>query len=278
MALLLGVVAALCWGLHDLCVRRMSQQSDIAASMTVVLSVGCVSLLIASLVSGCLGGTDHQLVEEALAGISFAVATYCLWHAFGCGSVRLVAPIVAAYPVVTLLLAMSSGESIAWIQWLMVLTVIAGVGIVARGESDAASSAIKPAILWSVCAAISFALTFWLGQQAMVGGETWPVLLVTRMIAVLTVVIFMLLSGGLRWPVRADLPVLLVMGILDTVALAAVLFAGRLPGGLYATVTASLFGVVTILLAWAVLKERLLPLQWIGVGITFAAIGVLSAT
>jgi drug/metabolite transporter (DMT)-like permease len=68
------------------------------------------------------------------------------------------------------------------------------------------------------------------------------------------------------------------MGMLDTVALAVVLFAGRLPGGLYATVTASLFGVVTILLAWAFLKERLLPLQWIGVGVTFAAVGLLSAT
>lgn len=268
----------MCWGLHDLCVRRMSQQADIVASMMVVLSVGCVCLFVASLVSGGIASAEHHMLDEALSGFSFALATYFLWRAFSCGSVRLVAPIVAAYPVVSLLLAMAGGESIDSVKWLLVLTVIVGVGIVARGESNAGTSAIASAVLWSVCAAVSFAATFWLGQRAMVGGETWPVLFVTRMFAAATVLIFMLVSGGLRWPARADLPVLIVMGMLDTVALAVVLFAGRLPGGLYATVTASLFGVVTILLAWAFLKERLLPLQWIGVGVTFAAVGLLSAT
>lgn len=66
------------------------------------------------------------------------------------------------------------------------------------------------------------------------------------------------------------------MGLCDTVALASVLFAGNLPGGTFAMVTASLFGVITIILAWVFLKERLAPLQWVGLAVTFTAIGAIA--
>ena len=52
--------------------------------------------------------------------------------------------------------------------------------------------------------------------------------------------------------------------------------AGRLPSPEFAAVAASCFGVVTILLAWAFLKEAMRPSQWLAVGLVFAGIGTLA--
>ena len=41
-ALTLGLVAAVCWGFHDICVRYLSQKTPISACIAVVLAVGLV--------------------------------------------------------------------------------------------------------------------------------------------------------------------------------------------------------------------------------------------
>ena len=66
------------------------------------------------------------------------------------------------------------------------------------------------------------------------------------------------------------------MGLLDTLALGLVMLAGGLAHAEYAAVAASLFGVVTILLAWAFLGEKVRPRQWPGIALVFAGIGWLA--
>ena len=275
LALALGGIAALCWGVHDLLVRRMSQLADTAACMLVVLLTGFMGLSVLGLFVGATPSGEN-LSQQLGSGFAFAVATYCMWQALAVGSVRLVVPVIASYPVISLLLAQISGESTDLLQWVLVLIVIAGVSIVARGESSKGSDQVLVPVCWAAGSAIGFAITFWSGQSAMGDDNTVSVLVVTRLVAVVTTLIFMLASGGLRWPARRDVPILCLMGLCDMTALATVLFAGNLPGGTFATVTASLFGVVTILLAWGFLKERLGSLQWVGVAITFAAIAAIA--
>ena len=42
MSLTLGLIAALAWGIHDLCVRHVSQTTGIFASIVTVLAFGCL--------------------------------------------------------------------------------------------------------------------------------------------------------------------------------------------------------------------------------------------
>ena len=71
--------------------------------------------------------------------------------------------------------------------------------------------------------------------------------------------------------------VLGAMGLLDGAALLAVLAAGNQPDPAFATVTASTFGIVTVLLAWRCLGERVAWLQGSGGLLAFAGIAYLSA-
>ncbi|MCX8509028.1 MAG: EamA family transporter, partial [Rhodobacteraceae bacterium] len=82
---------------------------------------------------------------------------------------------------------------------------------------------------------------------------------------------------------RAPLPlkgapygVLAVMGLCDATALGLVQSAGTLPRPEFAAVASSTFGMVTILLAWAFLKERMSTPQWGAVALVFAGIGYLA--
>ncbi len=277
LALALGGIAALCWGVHDLCVRYLSQKTDIVASMLVVLFSGVVCMTALSVVQSTPWQlVTSQLLLASLSGLLFAMATYCLWRAFSEGPVRMVTPIVSAFPVLHLGLALLEGELIAVTSAALVLVVLVGIAIVAGGEDDDGQYSRKSVFLWSLGAAVCFGLTFWLGQGLLEEGEPLPLLLTTRVAALAAVLAFAVLKrGGIVWPRRRDLPVLVLMGLLDTAALALVLYAGRLPGGLFATVTASLFGVITILLASMFLNEHLSRRQWVGVLITFGAIAAL---
>lgn len=70
---------------------------------------------------------------------------------------------------------------------------------------------------------------------------------------------------------------LVVMGFLDGLALLAVLTAGRFDNPHFASVTSSMFGLLTILLAWAFLKERMTAPPWARCLLAFLAIGHLAS-
>ena len=59
------------------------------------------------------------------------------------------------------------------------------------------------------------------------------------------------------------------------VALGLVTAAGSLPRAEYASVTSSLFGVLTVLLAAWILHERVRGVQWLGIAAVFSGIAGL---
>ena len=89
-------------------------------------------------------------------------------------------------------------------------------------------------------------------------------------------IVYLVKPGKTAIPARW-LPVLAVMGVLDVAALGAIVAAGDLPDAAFATVVSSTFGAVTVLLARAILKEPVAPLQAAGIVLIFAAVAVLAS-
>lgn len=279
-ALTLGLVAALCWGFHDICVRFLSQRTPLTGCIFVVLVTGLVFHL------ALMGVTQdvHALTAQSTwlsltAGVFFVIATFGLYFAFERGPVRLVAPLIASYPILSVIVATWQGSPPSALQWGAVLAIVIGVGLVAALSDDNTDEvpAYGPTILYSLIAAAGFAGTFAFGQSAAdISGEM-STTLVTRAMAVGLVVAILLVFNKPFWPGKSALPWLIAMGIADGIALYCVLSAGVLPDAEYAAVTSSMFGLLTIVLAWLFLKERMSLPQWMGCVIAFAGVGILAS-
>jgi len=71
-------------------------------------------------------------------------------------------------------------------------------------------------------------------------------------------------------------PLILAQGILDSGAYLALLAGSHGEGKAIAVVVASTFSAITVLLAWAFLRERMKPPQWLGAGMVVLGVAALS--
>ena len=104
MSVIFGVLAALAWGVHDLLVRQVSRRLGTVTALSTVLALSVVLLLAALLILPNAGFTisPEGVGLCVLSGLTFAVASFSLYRAFEIGPVRLVAPIIGAYPVISM--------------------------------------------------------------------------------------------------------------------------------------------------------------------------------
>ncbi len=278
-ALTLGLIAALMWGFHDICVRFVSQKTPLMASLMTVLITGTIFHLgIMAVRAGFSAIATPIIGLSTLSGVFFLVASLGLYAAFQRGPVGLVAPIIASYPILSVAWAALGGAQIALWQWCAVIAILVGVSMVAALSDDEAGETPPkgPTILFALIAVVGFAGTFALGQMASAQAGELPVTLITRVVAIALLFIGILALKLPFWPGRAALPILTLMGIADGIALLCVLSAGHLPDAQYAAVASSIFGLLTIVLAWAFLREKMTGLQWVGCAIAFCGIGYLA--
>ena len=273
VSLSLGLLAALCWGVHDIFVRYVSQTNGMLASIFTVLTIGSIIMAPVCIYLGNWPDLTTIALQKALvSGIFFGLALIALYQAFAIGPVRLVSPIVGSFPIMSVGLSLWSGQSLELFQILAVLIVVGGITLVAKGENTTTSEKRLVAILWAVSAAFAFFISFAYGQSATADGAELPIIWVSRLAAIFRICVIALLFRASLRPKLSQIPLLSVMGLLDGVALAVVLYAGTQAFAAFATVTASIFGLITIILAWAFLGEKMTNLQWLGVGMVFSAI------
>jgi drug/metabolite transporter (DMT)-like permease len=288
---LLGVVAALSWGTHDFAARFPSRDIGPRHAVFGVTLAGFVWLSLWLAATGSMPSLHWAtLWLPALTGISFALATIWLFAALTAGPIAVVAPIVGAYPAYAVAFALIMGSRPSAMDWAAMAAVVLGVILVARqGENrgEAATAEVSPqsvtrarALAYAFAAGLGFACSLTAGQFAAPHyGEietTW----LARIFGLATVTLLCLTGpgGGAarlgrygRWWI-----LLAVMGLLDSLALTAVVTAGHQPDAEIATVTSSAFGAVTVILARLFLKEAVAPMQWGGMVLIFAGVGMLS--
>ena len=280
---LVGLVAALSWGVHDFVARFPSR------------AVGPIPTVLAVTVSGLIvlsawlliGGSAIRIVWPdlwlvAVTGIFFALGTLALFTALALGPITLVAPIAGSYPALAMMLAVAQGARPSAWQWLAILGVMAGVLIVSRsGGRYEESGELPPGKLKIVLglaflASFGFAIALTAGQAAApIYGEVETVWL-ARLFGLATIgALYLWRSPGASLPVRW-LPLLGLMGCLDVLALGTITAAGNLPDPAFATVVSSAFGAVTVLLARVILKEPIAPLQLGGIALIFGGVAALA--
>jgi drug/metabolite transporter (DMT)-like permease len=280
LALSLGLAAAALWAVHDLLARKLSQGAALLPILFIVLAAGTLGLVPVALATGGWAEmTGPAVALAAVSGLAFVVAIGGLYKAFSLAPVRVVSPVVGAYPLLILLIAVAQGRPVASGDWLAVLAIAVGIAIVAVAARDDAPEgyAASPgvAIAWGALSATGFAATFALAQAATRMSAELPVMLTGRIVALVAMLGLLLWHRGSLAPQRGHFGVLGLMGLLDALALGFVTASGGLPRAEYASVASSLFGVLTVLLAAWFLKEHVRRVQWLGIACVFGGIAAL---
>ena len=272
MSLLLALMSSLLWGGSDYlggaATRRLPAVVVVAASQAAAL-VALVPLAIV------LGARPDELLPAVGAGLAGLVGLAAFYAALAAGTMGVVAPIAALGALVPVTVGLARGESPAQVQVLGIVVAVAGV-VLSSGPELSGGAGTRPLLLAAV-AALGFGLVAVLladGSQGPAGGVL-VTLLVMRVVSV-SLLSSVALVRRTPLPRRRDLPVLVAIGMGDVAANACFAVATR--GSLLSVVAvlASLYPVVTVLLARRFDGERLRPVQVAGALATLGGVALLA--
>jgi drug/metabolite transporter (DMT)-like permease len=243
-----------------------------------------------------LGGWGHLMDGSGwrpwawgiLAGLLNAAGTMALYRSFEIGKMSIVAPLSSSYPVLTLLLAVMTGERLTLARLVGMALAILGVILVARGETQPGDAnpidpVTQPAksrlgVGWALTAAVVYGVMFWLlGIRVvpLLGGA--PTVWIIRLTCVIAAALVIRIAGkSIAPPSTKDSPWILGVGVLDTSAYVFNNLGLQLEQISVVSVLASLYGAVTVGLAALILHERVSWLQWVGIVSIFAGIVLIS--
>jgi drug/metabolite transporter (DMT)-like permease len=271
--------AAVAWGVSDFLGGLFSRRMSLLAVLLVSQAVGFGTLFVLGSLQGPPAMEARSVLFAMGASASGLVGIAALYRGMAVGVVSIVAPISATGAGIPVVFGLLRGERATTLQ--MIGIVLALIGIVAASWSEtSADSGSEPrrqrGVRWGLLAALGFGGFFIMLHEASASNVLWAsaVQRLTGLGIVVSVALLLRKSVAIGW---RRLPGLMVVGVLDTAA--NVLFAYASTSGLVslASVLASLFPVVTVILARVVLHERLAGLQAVGVVCALAGVVLIAS-
>lgn len=293
MGVFYGLSAAIGWGVGDFFItcltRRVGTQRAVAYTQVLSLLTWAALFVAAGRNSGSGSGDARFWLLALVAGLCHVAGIVLTYRAFEIGTLSLVSPIASGFAVVTALLALASGERPTPGALTGALLLFAGVVLATRTPPAAAAPDEETArslprlagVGHALGSALAFGVMFWLFDSITPAlGVTTP-LVILKTLASLAALIGLRRSseqapapgaGG----VASAWPLALGVAAVDTLAWIAFVLGTRTQHTTIVTALASLFSVVTVLLAWGFLRERLAPNQWAGVGVILLGVLLVS--
>jgi drug/metabolite transporter (DMT)-like permease len=277
-ALLLGVTASICWGLADFLGGLRTKELTLALVLVVSQLTGMVAAAILVAVGGFETPTFGELLPAIGAGVAQLVALGALYRALSVGTMSVISPISAAgAAVLPLIVGIATGDHLAVLQIAGMVTAFLGIILATRApESAEGPKASREALVLSAVAAIGFGL-FFIGLDSSVkdAGPYWSLLAVRVTACVVIAIGLVAIRPRLDFK-RSALPSLALIGLLDVSANAAIAIATDTGLLSIVAVLAALYPVATVILARALLNERLVRIQAVGVAIALLGIGLIA--
>lgn len=274
VAVVFALVSAALWGMSDFGGGLLGRRAPIIGVLLITQTIGFV---IAAVITGLraepvMGGRDLML---ALGGATLAsVGVGCLYRGLAVGRMGIVAPVAAVLTAVTpaligiVLQGLPSDLVIVGFGVAIVAVVIVSA---APDDGSGRPSGVRYALLAGVALGL---LSFDFSRISL--AYVFAPLTVLRGGVVL---IFgaVVLVRRLPWRLpRSTWPLAVAVGVVDLVGNAAFITASRTGDLAIAAVLSSLYPVVTVLLAAALLRERITVSHAAGVALALAAIVLIT--
>lgn len=276
MGPLLALTASLSWGLGDFLAGLRTRRLPVVTVLVVSQAAGLATIALVVGVRGAGPPDARHLLYGSLAGICGAVGLAALYRGLAIGPMSIVAPISATAAAVPVIFDLVTGDRPSGVQAAGIALAVAGVVLASRAGAAEGRRASTEGVGLALVAAVSFGLLLVLLGEASEADPYWGTLAMRGTSFSLLVLAALVLRPSFALAGR-DLPVLLLIGVLDTAG--NTLFAVATTESLLsvAAVLGQLYPVVTVLLARLVLGERMSRGQGAGVVSAFTGVALITA-
>ena len=277
MASLLAILSSILWGGADFFGGKLSKRYQAiavtAVSQAFGLLIGITIILVSSSWIKPNLSWDGYFLSGVCAGLLGFLGLIAFYTGLATGRMGVVAPISALSVLIPLTIAFINGEKPSSTQLLGMGIALTGA-VFASGPELKGGLAVKPIVL-AVIAAFGFgtAIAFIARGSASSAIMTMTTMRFSTFIVALFLFARFRTTGGFK---KKDLPVLVGIGAADFIA--NLLLGVATTKGLVslAVVLGSLYPIVTALLAFKILHERLHKIQYVGIGFAIAGVAVIS--
>jgi drug/metabolite transporter (DMT)-like permease len=276
VVVLLGLVVAAAFGSGDFVGGRAVS----SASTFGVLAVGqFVALAAAAIVAFAAGGAVRapDIGLGAAAGVVNVLGLAWLYFGLAHGRVSVVAPLTAVVAaLVPVCWALIRGERPSGVALTGAVLAIAAGAVIAHESPETGDAGALGGTWYALAGGTLLGMSFVFYAEAAGGSGFWPVL-AARGTAIVVVLVALLASADRRLPIGRARMLALAAGALDVTAGIFELVALR--EGLLAIVApvVALAPAFTVLLAWAVLRERMSRIQLAGFVMALAGLVLVAA-
>jgi drug/metabolite transporter (DMT)-like permease len=277
MASLLAILSSILWGSADFFGGKLSKRYQAiavtAVSQAFGLLIGITIILVSSSWIKPNLSWDGYFLSGICAGLLGFLGLIAFYTGLATGRMGVVAPISALSVLIPLTIAFINGEKPSSTQLLGMSIALTGA-VFASGPELKGGLAVKPIVL-AVIAAFGFgtAIAFIARGSASSAIMTMTTMRFSTFIVALFLFARFRTTGGFK---KKDIPVLVGIGAADFIA--NLLLGVATTKGLVslAVVLGSLYPIVTALLAFKILHERLHKIQYVGIGFAIAGVAVIS--
>jgi drug/metabolite transporter (DMT)-like permease len=269
----LALAAAASWGVGDFLGGLKSRSLNPIAILIVAQPIGLTLLAIWVAVRG-EGPPGSSVLWACLASVLGTTGLVAFYRGMAAGALSIVAPIAGAGAAIPVIWGLARGDHPTGLQELGFVAALVGV-VLASFERRSQASQLAAGVGWAVIAMVAFGAYYIPMHAASHGDFLWAAFVFRLTSTTLIATAWLVLRP--RRARRADLPALAAIGVLDTGG--NVFFAAASSKGLVSVVSvlASLYPVVTVLLARAVLHERVNRSQELGIALALGGIVLISA-
>jgi drug/metabolite transporter (DMT)-like permease len=273
MPIVLALLSSLIWGLADFLGGTLSKRRKAIAVIGGSQSFGLLFAATLALAIGAWTWDTTVWINGTIAGAMGLFGLVAFYTALATGQMGIVAPISSLSAVVPVTIGLAQGERPGSLQVTGIVIALIGV-ILASGPELNGKVDSRPVLL-AFIAAITFGFAVYFMAR---GGQVNPTMTITamRLTQVVMVLVLVLALRSLGGLIKKDIPLLATIGATD--AGANILFAFAASLGLLSVVAVlgSLYPIVTVLLAWWIHKERLIPVQYLGIAVTFSGVALIA--
>lgn len=283
MSAFLALLSSCLWGLSDFLGGTASRRLPVPTVLGLSQLTALLCLVPVAAGTGAFDTPPDYVLPAAIAGLVGITALGMFFRALSIGTMGVVAPVAALGVAVPVIVGLASGDSPSGWQLLGIAVAVVGVVLASGPELSGRGAGGSRALLLAGGAAVGFGVVLLLVAQASDGPDSGAVVmtLLTMRLTSVTLMTGLLLVVVRRrgWDLavtRADLPLLALIGVADAAANGTYAIASRSALVSVASVLASLYPVVTAVLAYRVHGERLTRVQMAGVAASLAGVVLLA--